>query len=396
MFFYNYPYTDVHELNLDWIILMIKKMEAELKNFIGINTIKYADPILWNITSQYEANTVVIDPQTGNAYISTKAVPNGVHLNNTNYWTQIYNYAAELDQIRSNIATNEGNTTTSTHSYNAGNLVWVQGNLYKVIAPIIPGDSFVVGSNIVAITIEDIIDILDGKIGSLNILNTADKSSLVNALNEVLGKIGDLTQLQTSDQTSIVNAINSLITDLIAMIGDLNNLNTSDKTSVVNAINSLITDIDTKIGDLTQLDASYADKSSVVNALNSIAPQVIGNVVGDGVKTYRELLDELYNDVAADFNDLYWLNKRKLKIDSRFGTWDVNAIGTSVLEFYNVHNVLDNMSQLTAFAIKLQTSGSSMFRIKIDFSQTPSVTTIEDWSTNVAYYNSDFFRLMLI
>lgn len=94
-----YPYTDFHDLNLDWIINQVKQLETEIKDFVKLNTIKYANPILWNITMQYEANTVTIDGSTGNAYISTVAVPAGVSISNTDYWTGIYNYEARLEPI---------------------------------------------------------------------------------------------------------------------------------------------------------------------------------------------------------------------------------------------------------------------------------------------------------
>lgn len=94
-----YPYTDAHELNLDWIIRQIKKLENTMETFVSYASIKYADPILWDITSQYEQNTVVIDPQTGNGYLSTKAVPYGISITNTDYWTPIFNYSAEINRL---------------------------------------------------------------------------------------------------------------------------------------------------------------------------------------------------------------------------------------------------------------------------------------------------------
>lgn len=154
IFSHNYPYTDFHELNLDWVIKKIVELDENLKNFINLNTIKYANPILWDITRQYEANTVVIDGATGNAYISIKAVPSGVQINRTEYWTQIYNYQNVIETLREQIAYDEGNTTTATKSYNVNDLVFVSGLLYKVISPMIAGDSFVVGSNIEKVDIE--------------------------------------------------------------------------------------------------------------------------------------------------------------------------------------------------------------------------------------------------
>ena len=221
-----YPNVNNEIQNLDWLMYTVKHLSKEVKEFINLNTIKYADPILWDITRQYEANTVVVDGQTGNAYISTQAVPSGVHLNRTDYWTQIYNYADALEDLRNQIATDEGNTSTASKSYAVGELVFVNELLYRVIAPMIAGDSFVVDSNIEKTTIEiemyRLFNIINNEIGSLATLNTTDKSSIVNAINEVLtaltnasidinGKIGSLSDLNTVDKTSIVNAINEVL-----------------------------------------------------------------------------------------------------------------------------------------------------------------------------------------
>lgn len=150
----HYPNVNNEILNLDWLLKVSNCNTHKIENFINLNTIKYADPILWDITSQYEANTVVVDGQTGNAYISTKAVPSGVHLNRTEYWTQIYNYADELSKLRSQIARNEGATTTASRDYAIGDLVFVNDLLYRVTSPMIAGDSFVEDSNVELTTIE--------------------------------------------------------------------------------------------------------------------------------------------------------------------------------------------------------------------------------------------------
>ena len=78
--FDNFPYTNFHELNLEWILKTLKYIEDTMEQFVALNTIKYADPIQWNITDQYGKNTIVVDPATGNAYLSTQPVPVGVLL----------------------------------------------------------------------------------------------------------------------------------------------------------------------------------------------------------------------------------------------------------------------------------------------------------------------------
>ena len=89
MMFNQYPYINVNDLNLDYILSQIKVMMNEVTNFVSINAIKYADPIQWDITRQYEKNTIVIDPVTGTAYISVAPVPAGVALTRPEYWTVV-------------------------------------------------------------------------------------------------------------------------------------------------------------------------------------------------------------------------------------------------------------------------------------------------------------------
>lgn len=117
-FYDKFPYTNFQELNLDWILQYLKEQEERIKDFIAVSTIKYADPIQWNITTQYEANTIVIDPETGTAYISTQPVPAGVALDNTDYWTVIFElntifepFQEQLDDLSERTGTAEQNIT---------------------------------------------------------------------------------------------------------------------------------------------------------------------------------------------------------------------------------------------------------------------------------------------
>lgn len=137
-----WPYTNFHEMNLDWILQAIKDMNEELRIFINVNTIKYADPIKWDITRQYEANTVVVD-DAGTAYISVKAVPTGISISRTEYWTEIGNFSKLWISFKSGITPYDaGASTTATDNYPVNTLVWVKDTLRIVTKAMTAGDAF--------------------------------------------------------------------------------------------------------------------------------------------------------------------------------------------------------------------------------------------------------------
>lgn len=195
MSFFEFPNTRTYDTDLGWLIKTVNMMNNTLAQFVSLNTIKYADPIQWNITTQYETNTVVIDPLTGVAYLSVQPVPSGVNITNTDYWTVIFDLGAFVVRAAKNFTSRiESDTTlTATFPSNVGDwLVWGDV-LYEVIAPIIAGDQYVVDSNIRHITMEEI------------------TNALAQAIHDVDSKIGDLDDLDTTDKTSIVESINSVV-----------------------------------------------------------------------------------------------------------------------------------------------------------------------------------------
>ena len=103
-FYDKFPYTNFQEINLDRIIKELMQVKEGLNFVIENASLKYANPIEWNITTQYQANTVVIDPATGIAYISTKPVPNNILITNTNYWTKIFDLSQLFDDLEASIA----------------------------------------------------------------------------------------------------------------------------------------------------------------------------------------------------------------------------------------------------------------------------------------------------
>jgi hypothetical protein len=238
--FDHFPYTNFHELNLEWILLALKEIQQTMEDFVSLNAIKYADPIQWNITKQYEKNTIVIDPLTGTAYISVRPVPAGAAITDTDYWTVVFDLGQFVVKMAHNLANVVEPETTLTATVSSSYNDWIIWGdiLYRNINPsgIIAGDAYVIGSNIESFTVEDVI-------GHIQDLTTTDKSNLVAAINEVLQTLidttGDLNDLTTTDKSNLVAAINEVADEVLGKIGDLNDLTTTDKSNLVAAINEV-------------------------------------------------------------------------------------------------------------------------------------------------------------
>ena len=154
------PYTNFHDLNLDWIIEVLNEFNTKLTDFVSLATIKYADPIQWDITSQYEANTVVVD-SNGNAYLSVRPVPSGVSLDRTEFWTKIGNFDELWADVKRAITPNdEGHSPTATADRAVNNLVWVNGSLVRVTKAMTAGDAYVPGSNCVSSSTNEVLHYL--------------------------------------------------------------------------------------------------------------------------------------------------------------------------------------------------------------------------------------------
>lgn len=161
MSFFEFPNTRTYDKDLGWVISEVKRIQEIVDTFVYASTLKFADPIEWNITTQYEKSTIVLDP-SGNAYLSKEAVPSGIQLNNTDYWLEIFNFTEYTRTANRNLTVNvETNTTRATHPYVEDDwLIW-EDVLYRVTSDIAIDDAFIVapdaGANIIHFTVEDFI-----------------------------------------------------------------------------------------------------------------------------------------------------------------------------------------------------------------------------------------------
>lgn len=148
---------EMYQYNLGWLIKELMSFKQDLATAIDLKTIKYADPIQWDITTQYPANTVVVDPKSGTAYMSKVPVPAGVELTNTNYWVVVFNYQDIYNKIMDGVAFNARNQDYATKDLLVNDLVWYAGDLYRVTRAIPTGSKYIPGTNLIKTTIESLL-----------------------------------------------------------------------------------------------------------------------------------------------------------------------------------------------------------------------------------------------
>lgn len=268
------PYTNFHDLNLDWIIEVLNEFNTKLSDFVSLATIKYADPIQWNITSQYEANTVVVD-SNGNAYLSVRPVPSGVSLDRTEFWTKIGNFDELWADVKRAITPNdEGHSPTATAARAVNDLVWVEGALVRVTKAMNAGDAYVPGSNCVSSSTNEVLHYL---ITAFNECLSAEQTAREDADKQLL------TAIDTEKQNR-EDAYNQLQTAIDA------ELSTRE-----NADNQLQTAIDAEqtareIAD-TQLQNSINQMQTYVSAPGAGIKANDQSAAAQNTSTLQQLLD---------------------------------------------------------------------------------------------------------
>ena len=242
LFMSKYNYIDFHELNLDWLIAAVEQFEYEMDNFVSINAVKYADPIQWNITKQYEKNTIVIDPVSGTAYISAKPVPAGVALSRTDYWNVVFDLSRFITLAAQNFAnTYEAlPTTTATMATDEGSWVVWDSTLYVAKNDIHVGDMYVPDGNIEKKTVEDFFGMLASALNQ-EIQDRQDAD--IQIMLDVNDLIASEAHIRSDEDIRIYQELSDLITSDVNLIdskiGDLDNLTTTNKSDIVSALNEV-------------------------------------------------------------------------------------------------------------------------------------------------------------
>ncbi len=340
--FDHFPYTNFHELNLDLLLNKMRELQKLVENFINLNTIKYANPIQWNITTQYEANTVVIDPNDGTAYLSVQPVPTGVAITNTDYWTPIFSLS--LISANQNITLrDDGSNVLATFASTSGDWLLWNGILYKVSQNIAVNEAYVVGYNLDRYTIEQFIreyittlsTTILNMIGELPDLNTTDKSNLVNAINEVLGHIVNMQPNINIYNVKDYGAAGDGVTDDTDAINDLIDNIADGSTIYFPAGTYLVREVSavTPSGNMSQLYAANLgikifDKTGI-------------ELYGDGNATIFKGIDPVGSCTGNIINckNVDSLNIHDIRIEGNLGT-HINVTTTGNMKdewLYGIH-----------------------------------------------------------
>ena len=125
--FENWPYSNFHDLNLDWVLRTMREQVSEIQskvalinaNTADINELKRQTEELedqiqtliesgfspsfagdWDINTAYPKWSLVYVPSSGSSYMAVQNVPAGIPITNTDYWQLTADYNAQFAQIQ--------------------------------------------------------------------------------------------------------------------------------------------------------------------------------------------------------------------------------------------------------------------------------------------------------
>lgn len=207
MFKNEYPYTNIHEINLDWVIKNVQEIRALVdKYIINYEQITFADPIGWEYAVAYPMHTIVLD-QSYNAYLSKQDVPSYTQLGDTDYWLKIGDFFQYIEKALSNIAYNEKTSATASKSYAVGDLLISNDVLYRAMIQLPAGSTFVIGSNIEQVTVDTLLTDIKTNLSADIAVNAdaiAQNASYIATLTNGLADVrSDLSALESATNNKI-------------------------------------------------------------------------------------------------------------------------------------------------------------------------------------------------
>ena len=296
--FNEYPYTDFHEMNLDWVLKKMKEMSASIDNIPNLIDKLLSDKGLQEIISQY------------------------------------------INELREQIANANEELNTASASRSVGELVFVQGKLYRVTKEMTAGDRYVDGGNCIKTTVEDLIYLILTSVTKLiePNLKIASADRAVNDFVWLNGKLVKIIAPIKKGATYDVNNnvefnVNDFYREYSLNINKIpvleKNINEFE-TRINNKVDTLENEINSKVGTFKSLKGkqiavygdSYADQSNVFIEWVNILSEYSGKTVHNNSVNGRTLSD--INDAFDNFKaDVYI-------IEGGVNDWNSNVLPITI------------------------------------------------------------------
>ena len=254
------------------------ELKERYNTFFKYNTIKFSDPIEWDITRQYPPFMIVFDTQNESSYISKRPVPAGITLDNSDFWEYIGSLLVDgyarlmIERVMKSISGNFESTLVCTQNRIDGDFIVIAGDIFKATSNITVGQPYVVGLNVVKVTIEDMIESFIDDTLDINSTHAISNRAVTNMFN------------------SIQEIISSYDSQLVDMEHDIDNIETEISSVNVNLNNRINTTNSNLSQTAEALATETANRQSADNVLNSrinaIASLQQGSTTGDA-----ELID---------------------------------------------------------------------------------------------------------
>lgn len=116
MSIFEFPHTRNYDGDLGYIIKKLDELNTRYNNFFDYNSIRFHDPITWDIATVYPAFNIVYDEQSKALYISKTAVPAGIDILNADYWALVSPF--KIDMVLSLASINPVANRTVTTAIN--------------------------------------------------------------------------------------------------------------------------------------------------------------------------------------------------------------------------------------------------------------------------------------
>lgn len=203
---HEYPYVDLENANLDFILLTVKEYSEKVDNFIVMEQVKYAEPIEWSIDTQYQKNTIVQYNNGETTYLSKQPVPAGILITDTDYWLRLADYAPAFTKMRLQIVPFDiEDVSIAPVDIPADTILWYRGALYKANTYIYEGDTLRPNVNLTPTNVLEWIQDLATTVGTFSQDIQDLQGDMTTAQTDITTLYGQVGALQTKSTVLVKN-----------------------------------------------------------------------------------------------------------------------------------------------------------------------------------------------